>query len=99
MHLRGQSMGGDPRVVSTLLRGEEISLGTRNAKLLHPEVKSRPLHSQTCGRPVGTCDNPPGLLESLANVVSLRVLQGNCSKGFRFGGALQTRERGVQDVA
>src|SRR5258708_743863 len=87
------------RIIATLLCGNEILLGTRDAKLLHPEVKRRPLDSQTCGRPVGASDNPPGLLESLANVVSLRVLQGNRSKGFRFGGTLQTRERGVQDVA
>jgi len=36
-----------------------------------------------------TRDNPPGLLESLANVVSLRVLHGNWSKGFHFDGALK----------
>src|SRR6266850_2711770 len=89
----------DPRVISTLLEGEEISLGARDVKPLHPEVKGGPLDSQTCGCPVGTCDNPPGLLESLANVVSLRVLKGNRSKGFRFGATLQTRERGVQDIA
>jgi hypothetical protein len=38
------------------------------------------------------------MLESLANVLSLRVLQGNCPRGFRFGGALQVRERRVQNV-
>jgi len=70
----------DPRVISTLLEGEEISLGARDVKPLHPEVKGGPLDSQTCGCPVGTCDNPPGLLESLANVVSLRVLKGNRSR-------------------
>src|SRR5712671_4585651 len=85
--------------IATLLRKKWILVGTRDAKLLHPEVKGGPLDSQTCGCPVGTCDNPAGLLEGLANVVSLRVLQGNCSKGFRFGGTLQTRERGLQDVA
>src|SRR5260370_40508173 len=87
------------RIIATLLCGNEILLGTRDAKLLHPEVKRSPLDSQTCGRPVGAGDNPAGLLESLANVVSLRVLQGNCPKGFGFGGTLQARERGVQDVA
>src|SRR3981081_1271083 len=89
----------DPRAISTLLGRNEIFPGTRDAKLLHPEVKGGPLHSQACGRPVGTCDNPPGSLESLANMVSLRVLQRNCANGFRFHGALQTRERGVQDIA
>src|SRR5260370_1887880 len=87
------------RIIATLLCGNEILLGTRDAKLLHPEVKRRPLDSQTCGRPVGAGDNPAGLLESLANVGSLRVLQGNRPQRFRFGGTLQARERGVQDVA
>src|SRR6266436_9900917 len=36
---------------------------------------------------------------SLANVVSLRVLHGNWSKGLRFVGIPQARERGLQDVA
>src|SRR6266850_5556010 len=89
----------DHRMIVALLSGKDIPVGTGDAKLLHAEVKGGPLDSQTCGCPVGTCDNPPGLIESLANVVSLRVLQGNCSKGFRFGGTLQTRERGVQDIA
>jgi len=70
----------------------------RDAKLLHPEVKSSRFIPKL-RPPRWDLRQPPGLLESLANVVSLRVLQGNCSKGFRFGGALQTRERGVQDVA
>src|SRR6266403_4914266 len=89
----------DNLIIGTPVRGNEILLGTGDAQLLHAEVKRRPLDSQTCGRPVGAGDNPPGLIESLANVVSLRVFQGNCPKGFRFGGALQTRERGAQDVA
>src|SRR6267143_3374294 len=88
-----------PRIVATLLRGKEILAGAGDAQLLHAEVKRRPLDSQTCGRPVRAGDNPPGLIESLANVVSLRVLQGNCPKGFRFGGTFQARERGVQDDA
>src|SRR6266478_3367331 len=37
-------------VISTVLRRKEISLGTRDPKLLHPEVKRRPLDSQTCSR-------------------------------------------------
>src|SRR5260370_15035498 len=86
------------RIIATLLCGNEILLGTRDAKFLHPEVKRRPLDSQTCGRPVGAGDNPPRLLESLANVLSLRVLQGNWPKGLRFSGTIQTRERGVQGV-
>src|SRR5712664_2009533 len=89
----------DPRIMATLLRRKGIPVGTGDAQLLHPEVKGGPLDSQACGCPVGTGDNPPGLIESLANVVSLRVLQGNCPKGFRFGGTLQARERGVQDAA
>src|SRR3981081_1381277 len=89
----------DPRIMATLLRGKEILAGTGDAQLLHPEVKRRPLDSQTCGRPVRAGDHPPGLIESLANVVSLRLLQGNCPKGVRFGGILQARERGVQGVA
>src|SRR6202521_1692598 len=84
----------DSRSTTTLLRGKGILVGTGDAQLLHAEVKRRPLDSQTCGRPVGAGDNPPGLIESLANVLSLCVLQGNCPKGFRFGGALQARERG-----
>src|SRR6266853_3333308 len=85
-----------PHKIATLLRKKWILVGTRDAKLLHPEVKGGPLDSQTCGCPVGTCDNPARLLECLANVVSLRVLQGNCAKRSRFGGTLQTREGGVQ---
>src|SRR5882762_862659 len=88
-----------PHKIATLLGKKWILVGTRDAKLLHPEVKGRPLDSQTCGGPVGTGDNPPSLLESLANVVSLRVLHGNWSKGLRFGGIPQARERGLQDVA
>src|SRR5467141_3841942 len=85
-----------PRVITTLLRGSQILVRARDPKLLHPEIERRPLDSQTCGRPVGAGDNPPGLIEDLANVVPLRVLQGNCPKGFRFGGTLQTRERGCR---
>ena len=88
-----------PHKIATLLRKKWILVGTRDAKLLHPEVKGGPLDSQTCGGPVGTGDNPPSLLESLANVVSLRILHGNWSKGLRFGGIPQARERGLQDVA
>src|SRR6267154_15571 len=88
-----------PHKITTLLRKKRILVGTRDAKLLHPEVKGRPLDSQTCGSPVGTGDNPPSLLESLANVVSLRVLHGNWSKGLHFGGTPQARERGFKDVA
>src|SRR6267143_1790457 len=77
----------------------DVIAGTSDAKLLHPEVKGGPFDSQTCGRPVGTGDNPPSLLESLANVVSLRVLQRNWSKGYRLGGTPQARERGFHDVA
>src|SRR6266853_1766491 len=88
-----------PHKIATLLRKKRILVGTRDAKPLHPEVKGRPLDSQTCGGPVGTGDNPPSLLESLANVVSLRVLHCNWSKGLRFGGIPQARERGLQDVA
>src|SRR6266446_3966242 len=91
--------GVDPRIMATLLCGKGILVGTGDAQLLHAEVKRGPLDSQTCGRPVGAGDNPPGLIESLANMVPLRVLQGNCPKGFRFGGTLQARERGVQDAA
>jgi len=32
-------------------------------------------------------------------VVSLRVLHGNWSKGFHFGGTPQARQRGFQDIA
>src|SRR6266446_1365254 len=88
-----------PHQVATLLLGKSILVGTLDAKALHPEVKGGPLDSQTCGRPVGARDNPPSLLESLANVVSLRVLHGNWSKGLRFGGIPQARERGLQNVA
>src|SRR6266403_467515 len=87
------------RMKANLLRRKPILVGTRDAKLLHPEVKRGPLDSYTCGRAVGTGDNPPGLLERLLNVVSLRVLHGNWSKGFHFGGALQACERGFQDIA
>jgi len=75
-------------MIANLLREEGISLGTRNAKLLHPEVKGGPLDSQTCGRSVRTGDNPPCFFENLANVVSLCILQGDWPKGFRFGRTL-----------
>src|SRR3981189_951400 len=88
-----------PRIMATLLRGKEILAGAGDAQLLHAEVKRRPLDSQACGRPVRGGDNPPGLIENLANVVSLRVLQGNCPKGLRSGGPLQTSKRGAQDAA
>ena len=87
------------RVKANLLRRKPILVGTRDAKLLHPEVKRGPLDSQPCGRAVGTGDNPPGLLESLANMVSLRVLHGNWSNGFDFGGIPQACERRVQNVS
>ena len=89
----------DPRMVAVLLRGKRILVGTRDAKLLHPEVKGGPLDSQTCGRTVRARDNPTRLLENLANMVSFRVLHGNWPKGLHFGGAPQARERGFQDVA
>src|ERR1700681_1390855 len=88
-----------PHKIATLLRDKRILVGTRDAKLLHPEVKGGPLDSQTCGGPVGTGDNPLIVLESLSNVVSLRILYRNWSKGLRFGGIPDARERGVQDVA
>src|ERR1700693_5083621 len=65
---------------ATPLRGTWILVGPRDAKLLHSEVQRGPLDSQTCGRSVRARDDPPGLLESLANVIALRVLHGNCPK-------------------
>ncbi len=47
---------------------------------------------------MGTADHPASVLESLADVVSLGVLEGNCSQGFRFGGTLQAGESWTQDV-
>ena len=46
---------------------------------------------------MGTADHPASVLESLADVVSLGVLEGNCSQGFRFGGTLQAGESWMQD--
>src|SRR5258708_28007922 len=89
----------NPRTEASLLRGKWILVGTRDAKLLHSEVKGRSFDSQTSGGPVGAGDNPTRLFQSLANVVSLRVLHGNWSKGFRFGGVPQARERAFQYVA
>ena len=66
----------------TLLGGSEVLVVARDAKFLHPGVKRRPLDSQARSRPIGAGDNPPGLFESLADVIALRVLQGNCSEGF-----------------
>src|SRR5258708_33382765 len=87
------------RIIATLLCGNEILLGTRDAKLLHPEVKRRPLDSQTCGRPVGAGDNPAGQPERLANEVSPRVVPANCPKGFCVGGTLQARDGRAQGAA
>jgi len=44
---------------------------------LHAEVERRPFDSQSRGGAFWTGDNPPGLLKNFANVVSLRVFQGN----------------------
>src|SRR5438270_1299635 len=85
-----------PRVKTILLRRKWIFVGTCDAKLLHPEVKCGPLDSQTRGRTVGAGHNPTGLLESLANVVSLRVLHGNWPKRFHLSGVRQARERALQ---
>src|ERR1700682_1107616 len=84
---------------SIRLRGNEISLAARDAQLLHAEVKRGSFDSQSCGRTVGTGDNPPSLLENFANVVSLRVFQCNRPHGFHFGGIGQACEKGLQDVA
>src|SRR5258708_5528258 len=89
----------DPRTEASLLRGKWILVGTRDAELLHSEVKGRSFDSQTSGRPVGAGHNPTGLLESLANVVSLRVLHGNWPKRFHVSGVRQARERAFQYVA
>jgi len=40
---------------------------------------------------MGAADHPASVLESLADVVSLGVLEGNCSQGFRFGGNASSR--------
>src|SRR5260370_25544198 len=85
-------------MITALLRGKGIPLGTRDAKFLHAEIKRRPLDSQTGSGAIGTGDNPPGLLQSLAYVVSLRFFQCNCLLGRRGGGSLQARERGLQNI-
>src|ERR1700722_7013691 len=71
----------------------------RDAKLLHAGVKCRPLDSQTGSGPLWTADNPPPLLKNLAYVISLRFLQGNCLRGFVFGGRLQVPERWAANVS
>src|SRR5260370_19190341 len=85
-------------MITALLRGNGIPLGTRDAKFLHAEIKRRPLDSQTGSGPIGTGGNPPGLLQSLAYVVSLRFFQCNCLLGPRGGGILQAREMDLQNI-
>src|SRR5260370_39046692 len=79
--------------LATLLRRNRLHVRPWDAKLLHAEVKRRPLDSQSRSGSAGTGDNPPGVLENLAYVISLRFLQGDCLRGFCFGGRLQVRER------
>jgi hypothetical protein len=70
-----------PSLASPLarLRRKEIVVETRNAQLLHAEVKRGSLHSQACGSAVRTRDNPASLHESFENVIAFRVLEGNRS--------------------
>src|SRR5260370_33602805 len=79
------------------MRWTKIHAGPRDSQFVHAEVKRRPFDSQACSGPVRAGDNPAGLFESLENVVSLRVLQGNRPRRFRFDGTLQARARAAQD--
>jgi hypothetical protein len=81
----------DAQAPRPCLRANFRVVPSNYAEFLHAEVEGRPFHSQTCRSSVGTGDNPPGMLESLANVLSLRVFQRNCPQGLRFRNTLQAR--------
>src|SRR5271168_339066 len=84
---------------TTLLRRKGILVGTRDAQLLHTEVKRRSLDSQACGRSIRAGHNPASFLESFADMISLRILQGNSSRGLRGGDARQATQRWAQNIA
>ena len=47
-----------------------ILVAPRDAEFLHAEVERGPLHSETSRCTIGASDNPAGLLESLADMIS-----------------------------
>jgi len=86
------------RILQNLGRRNEISLGPRNPKLLHPEVERRPFDPQSRSGAVWTGHHPPGSLQNLAYVLSLHILQRHCFRGFCFSSTIQARKRGRQNT-
>src|SRR5260370_20120398 len=91
--------GQEPIVsaLATLLHANWFSVGARDPKLLHPEVKRRPLNPQPRSSAVWTGHHPPRLLENLSYVLSLDLFQSNRLRGFCFRGCPQARHRRAQN--
>src|SRR5712692_351032 len=80
-------------VSTTLLGANWLSVGARDAKLLHAEVQCGSLDSQSRSSTLWTGHHPPGLLKNLAYVLALHFLQSNCLRGFCLCRSPQARQR------
>src|SRR6267378_2033934 len=72
---------------ATLLHANWFSVGARDPKLLHPEVKRGPFNPQPRSSAVWTGHHPPRLLENLSYVLSLDLFQSNRLRGYCVRGA------------
>src|SRR5260370_4610547 len=92
--------GQEPIVsaLATLLHANWFSVGARDPKLLHPEVKRRPFNPQPRSSAVWTGHHPPRLLENLSYVLSLDLFQSNRLRGFCVRGCPQARHRRAQKL-
>src|SRR6267154_2694672 len=84
--------------LATLFHPNWFSVGARDPKLLHPEIKRGPFNSQPRSSAVWTGHHPPRLLENLSYVLSLDLFQSNRLRGFRVRGCPQDRHRRDQNV-
>src|SRR5260370_37238613 len=78
---------------ATLLHANWFSVGARDPKLLHPEVKRGPFNPQPRSSAVWTGHHPPRLLENLSYVLSLDLFQSNRLRGFCVRGCPHARHR------
>src|SRR5258707_12315932 len=84
--------------LATLFHPNWFSVGARDPKLLHSEVKRGPLNPQPRSSAVWTGHHPSRLLENLSYVLSLNLFQSNRLRGFCVRGCPQARHRRAPKV-
>src|SRR5882672_7220 len=83
---------------ANLLHPNWFSVGARDPKLLHAEVKRGPLNPQPRSSAVWTGHHPSRLLENFTYVLSLNLFKSNRLRGFCVRGCPQARHRWAQNV-